>query len=351
MRKSNLLRLASPRTQQRWLSNFTCVPGLNNEFLTIIQKKLVGCEPKDRNAMLCFDEMEIKNKYEYDARSKQVYGNAKKLQVVMARGLTSKWKQIIFFDFNTPMTKSLMEQIILACEKKGLLVRGITFDLGNPKFQSETGIPKLENSMTNPMDPTRKVFLFPDIPHMVKLLRNHCLDAGLAFPNENGVFTELKMKDFKEIMQKDGEELKLCPKLKPIHLTAQGSMRQRVCLATQLFSHTVAKAMVFHQGESAEGKSNAILTVNNYFDTMNSRTLHNAVPYRCALGVHEELQIESLLRMKKLVETMKFCNDMGKRTMKPFQKGILISIQSTLTLFQELKVRVHTCNEYYLNYI
>ena len=41
--------------------------------------------------------------------------------------------------------------------------------------------------------------------------------------------------------------------------------------------------------------------------------------------------------MKKLVENMRFCDNMEKKTKKPFQKGILISIQSTMSLFKELK--------------
>jgi len=39
------------------------------------------------------------------------------------------------------MSKELIERKG-ACEKKGLCIRGLTFDLGNLKFQSETEIMK-----------------------------------------------------------------------------------------------------------------------------------------------------------------------------------------------------------------
>ena len=193
-------------------------------------KKLSGCELQDRNTMLCFDEVDIKNKYEYDSRSKTVYGNSKKMQVVMARGLVGKWKQIIYFDFSTQMSKELIERIIIACEKKGLRIRGLTFDLGNHKFQSETEIMKsvhgsFRHSMTNPADPSRKVYMFPDIPHMIKLMRNHCLDHGLAFLNDTGEYCTLKMEDFKEVLLKDGKELKLCP----INSNPFTSLSKEVC--------------------------------------------------------------------------------------------------------------------------
>ena len=40
------------------------------------------------------------------------------------------------------MSKELIERTIIACEKKGLCIRGLTFDLGNLKFQTETEIMK-----------------------------------------------------------------------------------------------------------------------------------------------------------------------------------------------------------------
>ena len=76
---------------------------------------------------------------------------------------------------------------------------------------------------------------------------------------------------------------------------------------------------------------------------MNSRRMYDAVPYRCGLGIHQDLQIEILLKIKSLVknmkfcdnmdnksllENMKFCDNMDKKSLKPFHKGFLISIES-----------------------
>ena len=61
--------------------------------------------------------------------------------------------------------------------------------------------------------------------------------------------------------------------------------------------------------------------------------MYDAVPYRCGLGIHQDLQIESLLKMKSLVENMKFCDNMDK-------KGFLISIESTFALLKEAQVTV-----------
>ena len=89
-----------------------------------------------------------------------------------------------------------------------------------------------------------------------------------------------------------------------------------MCLATQLVFSTVAMAILFYQGSRGKIKSDAILTIVNYCDTMNSSHLSNTVAYRCALGVNEILQINSLLKMKKMVEDMRICDDMVKKTKK-----------------------------------
>ncbi len=57
------------------------------------------------------------------------------------------------------------------------------------------------HSMTNPADPSQKVYMFTDIPNMIKLMRNH---HGLAFHNDTEEYCMLKMEDFKEVLVKDG---------------------------------------------------------------------------------------------------------------------------------------------------
>ena len=194
----------------------------------------------ERHTILSFDEVDIKNVYQYDSRSKRIFGGVKKMQVVMARGLFSPWKQVIFYDFQTNMTKELLDSLIIKCEEHGLKVRGVVFDLGNHTFQKDMGIMKYDQIeekffFLNPYDNSRKVYLFPDCPHMIKLLRNHCLDYGILIPHEED-FALLGKSDFERLLFLDHEELKLCPKLTPLHVNAIGSLRQRVCLATQLLS-------------------------------------------------------------------------------------------------------------------
>jgi hypothetical protein len=49
-------------------------------------------------------------------------------QVVHARGLFSEWKQIVYTEFDTPMTKEILFEIIKELQAVGAVVRGISFD-------------------------------------------------------------------------------------------------------------------------------------------------------------------------------------------------------------------------------
>ena len=94
--------------------------------------------------------------------------------------------------------------------------------------------------------------------------------------------------------------------------------------------------MVYHNEEDAVPKSSVVLKVNNYFDVMNSKREVGKNALNCGLGVNKDAQIQALLEMKDLVTNMRFGNDPDRTKKKPFQKGILVSILSTLAFMEVL---------------
>ena len=57
-------------------------------------------------------------------------------------------------------------------------------DLGNQQLKREIGFKsKEEINFPNPYDQLRKVHVFCDAPHLIKLLRNHILDSGIQLPD------------------------------------------------------------------------------------------------------------------------------------------------------------------------
>ena len=238
------------------------------------------------------------------------------------------------------MEKPLLLEIISNCEKVGVQIYGVVFDMGNHNFMSKFRLLRDGlNYFPNPVDSSRSVYLFLDPPHLLKLLRNHCLDKGFTLDDENGVPVPLGKSEFYQILLKDGPELKLCPKLTMVHIQAKGSTRQRVRLASQLFSETVAQAFIYHFGEAGRAQSNFINIVNQWFDTINIGIPIDSVPHRCGFGLRLESQLEALHAIKKTVECLKFSAVVVKKSKLPFQKVILIGIKSLRSLYEDLAKR------------
>ena len=71
-------------------------------------------------------------------------------------------------------------------ETEGFQVWAIVFDLGNKTLMKQLKFKDGVYWFLNPYDNTRKIYLFPDACHMLKLLRNHCFDNGFEIPASNG---------------------------------------------------------------------------------------------------------------------------------------------------------------------
>lgn len=337
IRSSNLLLLPSTSTLQKWIFGFTCKPGFCDTYLNLVGKTLqYSEEPFSNLGVICFDEMDILSSIQYHRGNKCVYGPAKKVQMVMVRGLVSPWKQVFYIEFNQNMTRDLFMQHVAMCEGFGIKIQAAVFDMGNHTFLSEFQILSGVNHTANPTDAERKIYFFPDTPHLLKLLRNHCLDKGFTLQDSDGSSVNLGKHEFEKLIMQDGKELKICPNLTYDLLNVRGSTRQRVRPAARLFSDTVSKGFLYHLGETHKIQSNFVLKVNNWFDVMNSRSEFSSSPHRAGFGINLEIQTSALHDMKKEVSEMRFSNNPSKLTKLPFQKGILISIESMLELYKEL---------------
>lgn len=104
---------------------------------------------------------------------------ASKLQAVFLRGVVTKWKTPVYFALDEPMSLSIMNNIIKSVENANFRVRGVSFDLGNKGFMKDVGFTKGQaHFFLNPADSSRKVYLMPDPPHLLKTLRNHMFEKG-----------------------------------------------------------------------------------------------------------------------------------------------------------------------------
>lgn len=122
----------------------------------------------------------------------------------------------------------------------------------------------------NPFDLNKKNYVFADVPHLVKLLRNNFVDHGFIV---DGV--EIKKNIVEELILKtnDKSDLSVAFKISLANLNVKGAERQKVKLATKLFSHTISKA-IYRAGSLGELSTPNWIKCSEFFKLVNYKTIY-----------------------------------------------------------------------------
>jgi len=195
--------------------------------------------------------------YDFDKSKEQVIGPHKIVQVVMARGLVFSWKQPVFYKYDTPMTPEILNDIICNLHDIGFNVISIVNDMGptNQRLWKNMNVSYKTPNFNHPITGNR-IHVFADVPHLLKLCRNNFIDNGFIINHTtNKIF--IGMNTVNQLVGISKQDLKLPYKLSNTHLNCTGPIWQKVKLAAQLFSKSVATAISF------AGKRGAI-TISNW---------------------------------------------------------------------------------------
>jgi len=285
----------------------------------------------EKLTILMFDEVKISNTMEYDVLREEVVGPQSQMQVVMARGIASQWKQPIFVGFDQKMTKSIFFSIIDRLDQIGFNVLCCVSDCGG----GNVGLWKaLDVTYENPVCSTpsgKEIVFIPDAPHILKLIRNWLLDIGFQF-NEQLI----NKKPLESLIKQTSTEINICHKLSEEHLTCEGPQRQKVKLASQLLSHTTATALLHYKPiddiKLLNDTANFIKLVNNWFDLCNiSHSNNHSTPFTAPYGLYLDDQ-DSLL--DKMYNTFLFMRCNGKYSLQIFQKAVLMHINGLKLLLK-----------------
>ncbi len=294
---------------------------------------------------LSFDEMTLHRTIQFHQGEQKIFGPHDQVQVVMIRGLFKPFKQPIFFAFDTPLTKELLWEILGKLDGIGFSVESVTSDMG-PKNMSLWRDLNIHPGNTNFLFNGRQLNVLADVPHLLKLLRNHLLDQGFILKSGEVILRE----HLEKILATDTGELRITHKLKPLHFSCTQSQRQNVALAAQLLSRSTACALRLIDPEKEE-QASFVELINNAFDILNSRCGEGHKQFDYALGWETpfkkfESQKSMLLKAKEEIGGMRIIDkkvllNTGKiqpvKSLLPFQKGWVISIESSLALLSRLK--------------
>ena len=116
-------------TLRTWTKAFQTPPGIMQCSLNIMRTACDSLSDIERYVVLSFDEMAVDSRFSYDSTEDRVYPAKKNVQVLMARGLCSHWKQPIYFDFDQDMSRDTLFKVIRDVEKAGFLVVATVCDL------------------------------------------------------------------------------------------------------------------------------------------------------------------------------------------------------------------------------
>lgn len=241
-------------TLRNWISNFQLKPGTLHEVLHIMSIKGKDLAVVQKLTVLTFDEIYILNKLDLERREQKIYGPHKTCQVVMARGLFSKWKQPVFYNYSTPMSKDILLQLIKDLYSIGYTVVAVACDMGgtnvglwaelkvgaSEEIKGDEKVFNIISYFEHPSDKSLKVFTFADVSHLIKLLRNNFFDHG--FLHNDDILDKTVLE---ELLKINSQDLKIAFNLSREHLDAKKFKRQQVKLAAQVFSRRNSKAVQY----------------------------------------------------------------------------------------------------------
>lgn len=196
--------------------------------------------------------MYLSHQIDFDKSKEQVIGPHKTVQVVMARGLVSSWKQPVFYNYDTPMTPEILNDIICNLHDIGFNVISIVNDMGptNQRLWKNMNVSHNTPNFYHPITGNR-IHVFADVPHLLKLCRNNFIDNGFILQHStNKIFIGLNTVN--KLVGISKQELKL-PYKSNIHLNCNAP-KSKACSTT--FSKSVATAISF------AGKREAITSSN-----------------------------------------------------------------------------------------
>jgi hypothetical protein len=345
---------------QRRVQHIMFTPGLISPVFKLLESKVQFMNDQERLCVLCFDEMSLDPKFEFQIETGSFIGHvtlpdtsndsnhsslASKALVFNLAGLSSKWKQVVAYHFTGSsvsgnVLKSLVLDIISVCSQIGLFV---VCDMGacNQAMWKSFGIFCNKNSMNNkiphPSDSSKFLYFLPDVPHVLKNIRSHfvkgdefVLDDEIVeqFNLISNVVTVDPVRDL--FIFQDDEELLLSHKLNAKVLDVSSHYnKMNVANAYHLFDRRVSSALkllVKEEGRNAENLTVAwfIEFVSVWFELCANR--HPIM----ALSKSDEGKFDEVVtHLRNAINVFKGLK-VGNGHFKPIQRAVILATTSLL---------------------
>lgn len=305
LRKKFNSHLPDISTIRKWYAKCTSngEPGISCEGLSglsLISNDL-KCAGKNLYVSIAFDEMSIRKHVQWSDSRKQFmgfisHGHDKRDEgsKPLARNALVFLVSGINFDFHLPIAHSfittlgaeekseIITQVVRAVTELGIKVVSITFDGLQTNFAAcrrlgaRFSIKNMKPFIVNPVDET-KIYIVPDLCHMLKLLRNCLASQGSIEDSSGGIIQWKYLEKLVDLREK--RDL-VTHKMTKRHIQWDRA-KMDVRIAAQTFSNSVSTSLNHLLKRSCDGFEGSestikfITVVDKLFDTLNSKNRHS----------------------------------------------------------------------------
>jgi len=283
-------------------------------------------DEKERYCTLVFDEMKIKHFLEYSKYLDLVEGYedlgplgrsnklADQAMVFLIRGLYASWKLPISYFFTSTSVKHTDLSILLmdVIEKLidcGFIVTAMICDQGKNNVAALIKDLKMTKDKPFVKVKGRKIFSIFDVPHIFKNLRKNFKSNNFIYKGKEASFKDLR--DVYEIDKNSGTSRSIL-RITGMNYMNPGPFQLMSCkLAMQLFSNSMAAAMETCimteqlKSNTAVNTLDMVKELNNLLDVLNSKSLFDKNPFKCAISQERPQKLEFLLKTKSWLENLK----------------------------------------------
>lgn len=314
VRKTFLKCLPHPSTFQKWMQNINTNPGISETAIKTVQNIINTARENKKNIVfnLTLDEMSIKKKVDWDGQKSHGFVDvgahtahtdnlplASEVLVFMLVAINHNFKMPVAYYLTDHLSDrekgQLLTTILCKLFENNIDITSRTFD-GAPSNISmceelgarlrQTDIENIIPYFLHPANKLKRIYIFYDACHMIKLVRNTLSMSNLT-DNDKETVSWTYIKQLVSLQEK--EELHIATEVRNRHVNFKNE-KMKVNLAAQVLSTSVSDALMFLEHDlklpsfsAAAATAKFCRIFNDIFDILNSRNLYNKSEMKRAL--------------------------------------------------------------------
>lgn len=345
-------------TLRKWIGESSFESGLCPGYLQQVKAKFQEKSHNDRLAVLCFDELSLKEcldesdemvaveAFERLHNGQSLNSSTKCALVFILRGLFASWNLPLAYYLTHISIKggdlaTIVVEIIEKLLEANVVVKVCVCDQGSNNSSAYT---TLGVTVCEPFFSVNdnKIFAIYDVPYLYKNIRRHFQDGDFIVDG--------KIMSFKDVVavyniDKNNTNNRSLSKLTDGHINIKCEKKNSIRFALQIFSKTVASCLRSYQatGElasaTAQDTADFIEILDQLFDSLNSKTVVSKNSFNSALS-SENACAMTISKAEEIFSKMfKFNPITNKRTRPICFDGVLQTIAGIKVLLTEVDTK------------